>query len=101
MSVRKLLRATAVGLLVTLARVASAYTTTSQYAVTDFTNVGPIGLAFDFVEPSYRGVARTLERCLRTCRRGGAEPSWAAPGTSGRPRHVAGETGLAAAGARS
>src|SRR5260370_23323789 len=55
MTTRKSLAAGAVGLLMTLALAGQAlgYTTTSQYAVTDFatgfsdTNVGPIGLAFD------------------------------------------------------
>jgi sugar lactone lactonase YvrE len=53
MTTRKLLAAGAVGLLMTLglAGQAFAYTATAQYAVTDFatgfTDVGPIGLAFD------------------------------------------------------
>ena len=53
MTIRRLLAAGAVGLLMTLGLAGQvfAYTTTSQYAATDFatgfTNVGPIGLAFD------------------------------------------------------
>ncbi len=55
MTTRKSLAAGAVGLLMTLALAgqAFAYTTTSQYAASDFatgfsdTNIGPIGLAFD------------------------------------------------------
>src|SRR3989442_260087 len=55
MRTRKLLAAGAVGLLMSIAVVgqAFAYTTTSQYAASDFatgfstTNIGPIGLAFD------------------------------------------------------
>ena len=55
MRTRKLLAAGAVGLLMSIAMAgqAFAYTTTSQYAASDFatgfstTNIGPIGLAFD------------------------------------------------------
>src|SRR2546428_9660049 len=55
MRTRKLLAAGAVGLLMSVAMAgqAFAYTTTSQYAASDFatgfstTNIGPIGLAFD------------------------------------------------------